>query len=175
MATGGTSTNVKRHLQVHHVETWAKIQNDKHQAASKQQTVDMFVSSRKRSAAPPSQGRKDQLDRKIAKLILSNLLPLSFVDSEHFRDFISDLHPGYVPCCSTTLKSVLIPKLVLETEDHVRTTLQRAQSFAITTDSWTSLAMDRYVSLTAHFIDSNWSCESVMLGIRHLPGEHTGK
>jgi hypothetical protein len=44
--------------------------------------------------------------------------------------------------------------------------IMKGRSFAFTTDGWTSLANIRYVTCTAHFIDTvTWKLHSMVLGL----------
>ena len=49
------------------------------------------------------------------------------------------------------------------------------ESYALTTDGWSSLADDRYISLTCHFIDDSYIFQSLLLQTKHMPGSHTGE
>ena len=46
--------------------------------------------------------------------------------------------------------------------------------YALTTDIWTSLSNDAYISLTAHFIDNSWEMKSYTLATYPFPEQHTG-
>ena len=48
----------------------------------------------------------------------------------------------------------------------------KRQHLAITTDCWTSVANESYISLTAHFIDENWKLTELDLCCDPLPGSH---
>ena len=44
---------------------------------------------------------------------------------------------------------------------------------AITTDSWTIRAVQSYLTVTAHYITSDWKLESKVLQTREMPERHT--
>jgi len=48
----------------------------------------------------------------------------------------------------------------------------KRQHLAITTDCWTSVANESYISLTAHFIDENWKLTELDLCCDPFPGSH---
>lgn len=52
--------------------------------------------------------------------------------------------------------------------------LQDASSISLTTDIWTSLANDAYISLSAHRISDSWELITCVLVTREFPGSHTG-
>ena len=45
--------------------------------------------------------------------------------------------------------------------------------FSTTTDLWTSVSGDPYITLTCHFIDSNWVIKTYCLQTHYLPEDHT--
>jgi len=52
------------------------------------------------------------------------------------------------------------------------------QSFSgrvsFTSDSWTSINIDGYISLTAHYIDDNWMLRKKIINFSFLPPPHNG-
>lgn len=45
---------------------------------------------------------------------------------------------------------------------------------SLTSDCWSSVTMDGYISLTAHFIDKDWSLQKRVLNFSFLPPPHSG-
>ena len=45
---------------------------------------------------------------------------------------------------------------------------------ALTSDCWTSVTTDGYISLTAHFVDQNWCLQKKVLAFTLMPPPHTG-
>lgn len=43
----------------------------------------------------------------------------------------------------------------------------------LTYDLWTSIAMDGYLCLTAHFVDKNWCLQKMVLNFCFMPPPHT--
>jgi hypothetical protein len=46
--------------------------------------------------------------------------------------------------------------------------------YSCTSDGWSSLARDPYVSLTVHYIDNDWKLQTKCLATMYLPENHTG-
>lgn len=44
----------------------------------------------------------------------------------------------------------------------------------LTSDAWTSIVTDGYLSLTAHYVDSNWVLQKRILIFSYFPPPHTG-
>ena len=51
---------------------------------------------------------------------------------------------------------------------------EEAQSVALTTDIWTSVAVEAYMTVTAHYIDPNWVMQAFALETFAFPERHTG-
>ena len=51
----------------------------------------------------------------------------------------------------------------------------QAKYMALTTDSWTSRAVENYITFTAHFIASNWSVKNFTLQTRLVSESHTAE
>ena len=49
-----------------------------------------------------------------------------------------------------------------------------ASSMALTMDIWTSMAIQAYMTVTAHYIDPNWKLQNFVLEIFSFPEKHTG-
>ena len=49
-----------------------------------------------------------------------------------------------------------------------------APSMALTTDIWTSMATEAYMTVTAHCIDPNWKLQNFVLETLSFPERHTG-
>lgn len=63
----------------------------------------------------------------------------------------------------------------MKTKEDPSVRLLRAERVAITTDAWTSCATDSYVTITVHYVNSDWELESNVLQTRVFNESHTGK
>lgn len=61
-----------------------------------------------------------------------------------------------------------------EVKDILIDELKETESVALTTDSWTSRACESYVTITVHFMQSDWNMKSYVLQTRHLDVSHPG-
>ena len=86
---------------------------------------------------------------------------------------MSFVEPGYhLP--SATYFTKVIELKYQEAVAKVQLTLQGANNISVTSDMWTSLANDAYISLTTHYISKEWKMESVCLGTIPVSEWHTG-
>jgi len=47
-------------------------------------------------------------------------------------------------------------------------------TICLTSDLWTSINTEGFISLTSHFVDLNWKLNSKLLNFCHMPPLHTG-
>ena len=117
-----------------------------------------------------SQARSKAITELVAGVIIKDLRPISFVDEEGFQKYVE---PGYcLP--SATYLTKLIEHRYEEAITKVQQVLHAANSVSITSDMWTSLVDDAYISLTTHLISDEWKTKSVSSGTLPVTEQHTG-
>jgi len=98
---------------------------------------------------------------------------VSRVDGAGFKQLMSYLEPGYkVPSCSH-ITSICCKKFDAMKE-QLLATLATVQYVAVTTDIWTSRAMQAFITVTVHFLTDCWKMESNVLQTQEMPERHTG-
>lgn len=86
--------------------------------------------------------------------------------------FMEVVEPGYKPPC----KETVLRRLRLEFDEvksKISAELAAVTKVAIDTDCWTSCAMQGYITVNAHYIDSEWRAHTVSLGTEELDERHT--
>ena len=53
--------------------------------------------------------------------------------------------------------------------------LEEAEFLTITTDTWTSLCVENYMTVTAHYVDKEWCFKSILLECFNFPQQHTAE
>jgi hypothetical protein len=53
--------------------------------------------------------------------------------------------------------------------------LQNASTVSITTDGWSNIRQQRFISITAHFIDDEWNLQKYVLEVAKVSEEHSGE
>ncbi|KAI2655999.1 E3 SUMO-protein ligase ZBED1 [Labeo rohita] len=95
--------------------------------------------------------------------ISSAMHPYTVVDDPGFKYLLKVLEPRYtVPSCAHISQSVG-PSLYTRTSAEIEHELSTAPAVALTTDEWTSCTTESYLTVTAHFIDSEWEMKSPVL------------
>ena len=106
-------------------------------------------------------------------MIAEDTLPVCFVEGDGFRDLMAFVEPEYkVPCRQTM--TTRMEAMYKKKADSLRRALSNAKSVAITTDAWTALTTESYVTITAHYFDG-WVVKSAILQTRAMPERHTAK
>nr|XP_054758013.1 E3 SUMO-protein ligase ZBED1-like [Lytechinus pictus] len=109
-----------------------------------------------------NQARSSRITQLIASMIGEASLPLGFVEYPRFRELLNFLEPGYKVPGRTYMTSQL--RLLYDTRRaKVKENLQDATYVSLTTDCWSSRAQEGYMTVTAHFVDSSWECQTAVL------------
>lgn len=139
-------------------------------AEGRQVPITSFTSpvSRKCDAA-----RTEKITRLIANMTARDMLPLSFVEGDGFKELMHCVEPEYkVPSRKsiTTRVEQRYENLATATKEK----LEKTEHVAITTDAWTALTTESYMTITCHYID-DWKLQSAVLQTRCLEERHTAQ
>ena len=116
--------------------------------------------------------RAERISGLLAKMIAGDMLPMSVVEGTGLRNLISFLEPTYTVPCRQTM-TVRLEKMYREAAS-LREILSSADKVAITTDAWTALTTESYVTVTVHFF-SDWVLQSAILQTRSMTERHTAE
>ena len=100
--------------------------------------------------------------------------PLNLVAGEGFQALMQYLEPGYVLPGRTFFTSYLEKRhddLMSKLGDQ----LSNIEHASLTTDIWTSIRMEAYMSVTIHFVTDDWKLERYVLATLPLEERHTGE
>jgi hypothetical protein len=115
----------------------------------------------------------NDLCKSLALAVAYDLRPLSLVSGKGFKSFCQKLNPDFHVPSTTTVKGHLLLIYQSLKEDVIE---QLANSpVSMTTDGWTSVSKDSYMTFTAHFINTDWQMKTVVLATRVLLESHTGE
>ena len=89
----------------------------------------------------------EQCHRAVTKFVVKGLHPFATVETPWFREMTKALNTRYSPC-RTVLSNTLIPAWYEVEKQNVITELANVSKVAITSDGWTSLAQDHYITVT---------------------------
>ena len=114
------------------------------------------------------------ITNKITSLIVKQMLPPTLVESDEWRALMYELDPRYDCPGRKFFSHGAIPKKFSMVKERVMSDLKEASTFSCTTDAWSSVTTDPYLSLTAHFFTPNWQLRTYCLRTIYLPSSHTG-
>ena len=101
--------------------------------------------------------------QKLAKAIIVHEYTLSTVEHKCFREFIDGIQPVYKHISRNTIGKKIIRIYNVEKETLKNQLKGLHSRIAITTDLWTSNQKRGYMTVTAHYVDSNWMLQSRLL------------
>lgn len=105
-------------------------------------------------------------------MIAINQMPLSFCSSSGFKQFMSIIEPNCIICKEGAIKQRL-RGFKSSVEEKIKNELKIAKSISCTSDCWSSIAQESYITVTAHFIDDQWNPKSYTLTTHQLNDRHT--
>ena len=138
--------------------------------SSQKKVSSFFVQQR---SCPPD--RAELISNLVCEMIAKDLLPASFVDGINgFQKLMAFIEPQYsVPSRQTIMRRA--KRMYDEEKNRLQQELSKVLSVAVTTDAWTSLATDSYMTLTCHWIEENWKLRSTVLETVRVEGRHTAE
>ena len=110
----------------------------------------------------------------IDDLIIKCNMPISIVENEHFRHFLSILDHKYTPMARTTVSHALDKKV----EEVKKTLLDRlctVKTVNLTIDIWSDRRMRAFLGITAHYMSASSELQSSLLSCERFTGSHTGE
>ena len=124
---------------------------------------------------PVSISRQKKINKCLIELIVTDLQPFSIVEDIGFINYTRALDQSFKLPSRTTLSRTLLPQLYEKCVVNVQEMLNNSEHIALTTDTWTSLACEGYMAITAHYISRNWEMQSLLLSCNKVSNKHTAE
>ncbi|XP_063227428.1 zinc finger BED domain-containing protein 4-like [Bacillus rossius redtenbacheri] len=122
--------------------------------SSRQQTItDSFD---KQTKFPRGDKRQTDIVKLIAKMICVDGQPISVIENRGFKELVNHLEPRFSMPSRKSLANEVIPQMYNDVLNEVKDKLSIEEYVALTTDLWTSVSNDDYLSLTVHYLDQNF-------------------
>lgn len=116
--------------------------------------------------------RWKELTEAVAFCLAKDMLPFHTVEKEGYKRMIHKLDPRYnMPSRKYFSKTAMYE----ECRGRLQTALSTADFYGSTADMWSSRATEPYISLTVHYITSDWSLNSCCIQTSFFPDDHTGQ
>ena len=115
----------------------------------------------------------------ILMFIVTAGLSFRSVENKYFKELIQFLienpNANFSPPSRRAIKK-LAKQQVADEKEKVKTELGKIEHVAITADGWTSTKQKLgYVAATVHYFVKDLIMKSISLGVKRLPGSHTGE
>uniref|UniRef100_A0A8C7R8M3 HAT C-terminal dimerisation domain-containing protein n=1 Tax=Oncorhynchus mykiss TaxID=8022 RepID=A0A8C7R8M3_ONCMY len=93
--------------------------------------------------------------------------PVNLIEGVGFKKMLNILEPGYTVPKRETVMHALTAKYH-NTKEKVLESIQNSQAVSFTTDMWTSLRMESYMTISAHFITKAWRPQCLVLETKQM-------
>ena len=187
-----STSNLKTHLFHNHPAAHADLHNKVAKGSSDSPFTPTESSQAKKRKAVSSQPtiteaiarytkyttdsvKHKNITSKITLLLVKQMLPPSLVESQEWTDLLHELNPQYVCPSRKHFSDNAIPSLYSQVKSVVMSDLKTAAGISCTTDGWSSVTTDPYVSLTVHFLTPTYMLRSYCLRTIYLPESHTAE
>lgn len=183
VSRGGTepgkfnTTNLIAHLKQHHKnqhEDFRKTTEAKTQTSGSLKQPTLSETFAKRDKLPRDGKKALAITEKIGQFIVLDDQPLSVVSNVGFKRLIEHLEPRYIMPSRHYIVDKTIPQMHKEVQKCIAAHVEKANAVSFTTDIWSSdhrpLSL---LSLTAHWIDADFTLWRAVLHAREFRGSHT--
>jgi len=110
----------------------------------------------------------------VLNVIIKGQRPLSLVEDEAFRELLAYVEPGYILPGRKHFTGAVQAKYT-EVREKLSCVLSDVEHISITADTWTSIAVQSYLTVTVHYVSKEWTLKSHVLGTLLLEERHTGE
>ena len=182
-APWANTSNLLNHLKLHHISEYreilraqSSIQSSRSSRRDKfkidgQQTLEQCIEKVKKFSTNSKEHRK--LNGAVTNCIVRGVMPVYTVDKPAM---IQALNPRYQLPHKDYFSRIAIPSLYENTREQISQKMKKeAHYFSATTDLWSSCTSDPYLSLTVHYVDTEWNLQSHCLQANYMPEDHTGE
>ena len=101
------------------------------------------------------------------------MVPFSTVEKPAFKSLLHKFAKQYELPGKTYFSETAVPKMYKTVRASVQSELKSVDFFSATTDMWSSVNMTPYMSLTVHYLTTDWTLKSRCLETVFMPQNHT--
>ena len=113
--------------------------------------------------------------QKVALAIIRHGYSYTFAEHEGNRDIHTYLNENCKPICRNTARNWTIKIHQRERKQLKKALHVIPGKICLTSDMWSSIVGQGYLSLTAHYIDENWKLHNKILNFCHVPPPHNAQ
>lgn len=176
-AKRGNTSNLRSHLASYHPATEARLppptpsRAAAHVGASRQLGVgEAFARVAKYSM---ESDRHKRLTDAVTRYLVEEMVPFTTVEKPAFKSLLQKFDKQYELPGKTYFSETAVPKMYNTVRASVQSELKNVDYFSATTDMWSSVNMTPYMSLTVHYLTTDWTLKSRCLETVFMPQNHT--
>ena len=106
---------------------------------------------------------------------MTGAVSIIFLDNILFAIFCESLCPRYKLPSRGYMTNTIIPSLYDESLDIIKDILKQVKYLSMTTDAWSSLSKQSYITVTAHLIDDEVKLQFFVLDTSEIKVRHTSE
>ncbi|KAL4582630.1 hypothetical protein LXL04_007187 [Taraxacum kok-saghyz] len=114
----------------------------------------------------------DIFREKLVRAIVMHNLPLCFVDYIGIKDLFAYVSEELNLISRNTVRADIVNMHSRETNKLSMLLKEAPGRICLTSDLWSSITTDGYISLTTHFVDKNWILQKRLLNFSEMPPPH---
>lgn len=172
----GNTSNLRYHVQREHRLELPETDEEPPREQSSNKPVQVTLQAAIARTAPFGKDtiRHCQLEEATANFICQSLQPVSIVDQPSFRRLLEIAEPRFQLAHRTYFTNTVIPNRYVEVRSIIEKQLSTVQNCTMTSDLWTAQHQYRsYISLTIHFVCTDFKLQSKCLQTLEIPQDHT--
>lgn len=104
---------------------------------------------------PLTEKRKREITDAIVEFVAMDMRPVNVVEGEGFRKLMKIMEPDYTVPNRSSISNTLSLKYS-DLRGQIYALVEKATALSFTTDIWTSVSMEAYMTVTCHFITQEW-------------------
>ncbi|KAM4590974.1 E3 SUMO-protein ligase ZBED1-like [Odontesthes bonariensis] len=176
----GNTSNLRSHLASYHPAVEVRLpppagstQSQAAAGASRQLGVaEAFARAVKYGAGSE---RHRGLTDAVARYLVEEMVPFNTVEKPSFRALLNKFDRQYELPGKTYFSQTAVPKMYSTARAAVQCELREVDFFSATTDMWSSVNMTPYMTVTVHFLASDWTLKTRCLETVFMPQNHTAE
>lgn len=143
------------------------------QTATQPKISEFFQAADKFKSGHPKQ---KELTYMLAEWLADALLPFTTVDNPRFRAFMEAANGRFALRKQSYFRKVIFPDIYQRVKAAISNIISSEVAVcSCTCDLWTSSSQQAYISLTIHFISSEWERKTAVLGCKPIYASHTAE
>ncbi|XP_065682346.1 uncharacterized protein LOC136086280 isoform X1 [Hydra vulgaris] len=181
----GSTSTITSHVKTKHEASWKEhllktieILNKQKfkEKETKTTTIESCIIKNQKYGLNDPKQLKFDLD--LTKFICKLGLPFEILDNEGAQEFIDEVNSKFTVKSASTFRRQKLPMLYEKVKEGLQIKFLKdfpeVTGVSFTTDLWTSRNNDSYMSLTIHYISSDFSLVIFLIACTPFTGRHTG-